>query len=163
MCVIDAGLTSSDTQFHKAVVYHILFDITCALTRIPDFLSSDDHSKISSLVWVVFFVAVNFLNVRVEISVLHTVAPLNRNLAVLNRIQKFSSGLMSLMKICSDTHFVDPFGVEVINSIFKYGVGVDRRVFEFLFGFVVNIRLAWINYKSFYGSVSLHDSVFSFR
>lgn len=163
MCIIDAGFTSSDTQFHKAVVNHILFDVTCALTRIPNFLSSNDHRKIPSLVWVVSFVAVNLLNVRIEISVFYTVAPLNRNLAILNGIQNFSSGFMCLMEICGNTHFINSFGVEMINPIFKYGVGVDRGVFEFLFSFVVNICFAWINYESFYSPVSLHDSVFSFR
>lgn len=162
MCIIDAGFTSSDTQFHKAVVDHILFYVTSALTRIPDFLSSNDHSKIPSLIWVVSFVALNLLNVRVEVSIFYTVAPLNRNLAILCRIQNFSSGLMCLVEICCNTHFIDSFGVEVINSIFKYGVGMDRRVFEFLFSFVVNVCFARINYESFYGSVSFHNSVFSF-
>lgn len=162
MCIIDAGFTSSDTQFHETVVNHILFYVTCALTRIPNFLSSNDHSKIPSFIRVVSFVAVNLLNVRVEISIFYTVASLNRNLAILNRIQNFSPGLMCLMEICGNTHFIDSFGIEMINPIFKYGVGVDRRVFEFLFSFVVNVFFAWINYKSFYSPVSFHDSVFSF-
>lgn len=163
MCIIDAGFTSSDTQFHETVVNHILFYVACALTRIPDFLSSNDHGKVPSLIWVISFVAVNLLDVRVEISIFYTIAPLNRNLAILSRIQNFSSGLMCLMEICGNTHFIDSFGVEVINPIFKYGVGVDRRVFEFLFSFVVNVCFARIDYKSFYGPVSFHNSVFSFR